>query len=93
MRWWIVLLVLAAVIGVAGWVQETINTPEEMVMYLDYAVTDDWKTLIRDSPIIVVGSYTDVTGRRETNTSLLYPFQVDRVLRAGEREACPYLQT
>jgi hypothetical protein len=81
MRWWIVLLVLAAIIGVGGWVQQAINTPVEMVMYLDLAVTDDWKTLIRDSPIIVVGSYTDVTGRRNTNTTLLYPFQVERVLK------------
>lgn len=81
MRWWIVLLVLAVVIGVAGWVQQTISTPQEMVMYLDVAVTDDWETLIRDSPVIVVGSYTDVTGRRDTNTSLLYPFQVERVLK------------
>jgi hypothetical protein len=51
------------------------------VMYLDVAVTDDWKTLIRDSPVIVMGSYTDVTGRRDANTTLLYPFQVERVLK------------
>ncbi|WP_212774242.1 hypothetical protein [Polycladomyces abyssicola] len=61
--------------------QETISTPQEMVMYLDVVVTDDWKTLIRDLPVIVVGSYTDVTGRRDANTTRLYPFQVERVLK------------
>ncbi|MDN4595138.1 hypothetical protein [Polycladomyces subterraneus] len=55
-------------------------------MYLDVAATDDWKTLIHDSPVIVVGSYLDVAGRRDTNTSLLYPFQVERVLKGEVKE-------